>query len=355
VRRLLRYGVPACVAALLVMSGCVITEGNFKFRGTEVTSKSVDLGGIEVVEFILGSEDVVIETDEVQTAEFMIKKTYRAREREYGEGLLKEAEILFNRHGDRLVVERKKEKDLGITRLSKGYVSIDIAVGLPADIRLEVDTGSGDVEIADRSAPVKVDTGSGDVRMGEASSGLEVSTGSGDMIVEAARQSVNLSAGSGDITVGGVGGKAELHTGSGDVTVRKLTGEAEVSTGSGDVEISNSSGSVKAVTGSGDIEMSHHSGSTDLNTSSGDVDLGIDGGDGDIGVKTSSGEVDIVVYGGDAYEVEIATSSGSISSRLPLTVRDASRRKLSGHYGSGGFNLRVTTSSGGVSIVRGAI
>jgi hypothetical protein len=61
------------------------------------------------------------------------------------------------------------------------------------------------------------------------------------------------------------------------------------------------------------------------------------------------------MYGGDAYELDISTASGSISSQIPLTVRDASRRRLSGRYGSGGFSLSVSTSSGSISLVKGAI
>jgi hypothetical protein len=65
--------------------------------------------------------------------------------------------------------------------------------------------------------------------------------------------------------------------------------------------------------------------------------------------------VDVILYGGDAYEVEVETGSGSISSHIPLTVRDASRRRLSGRYGSDGFSITVKTSSGSVSLMRGAV
>lgn len=353
--RFIRYGALFSIVALFAFTGCVIGGGNFKYRGTRVEVEIIDLDGIEVVEFILGSEDVVIMTEEGQSADFTIEKTFRANEQEYGEELLDEAEILFRRRGDRLVVERKKDKHLGLSQLTKGYVSIDIEVGLPAEMRLSVHTGSGDVEIADREGPVEINTGSGDVEVGVAAAGLDVNTGSGDMKIETARHVVNLESGSGDIFVGGIGGNGKISTGSGDVTVRKVAGEIGIGTGSGDVEINNSVGAVTADTGSGDVEVLHHTGSANLNTASGDVTLGLDGGEGEIIIDTSSGEVDIIMYGGDAYEVDISTTSGSISSHVPLTVRDASRRRLSGRYGEGGFSLSVSTASGSVSIMRGAI
>jgi DUF4097 and DUF4098 domain-containing protein YvlB len=355
VSKIIRYGALISIIALFVFAGCVIADGNFKYRGTRVEVETIDLGGVEVVEFVLGSEDVVIMTEEGRSADFTIEKTFRANEEEYGEELLDGAEILFKRQGDRLIVERKKDKHLGLSQVTKGYVSIDIEVGLPAEMRLNVHTGSGDVEIADREGPVEIDTGSGDVEVGMATAGLDVNTGSGDMKIETARHVVKLDSGSGDIFVGGIGGKGQISTGSGDITVRKVAGDVGVGTGSGDVEINNSVGAVEVGTGSGDVDILHHTGSADINTSSGDVTLGLDGGEGEIVIDTSSGEVDIVMYGGDAYEVDISTGSGSISSRVPLTVRDASRRKLSGRYGEGGFSLTVNTASGSISIMKGAI
>ncbi len=353
--KLTRYGALIGIMAMFVFAGCVIAEGNFKYRGTRVEVETIDLEGIETIEFILGSEDVIVTTEEVGKADFNIEKTFRANEKEYGEELLDKAEITFTRRGDRLVVERKKETHLGLSQVTKGYVSIDISVGLPARMRLDVHTGSGDVEIADREGLLKIDTGSGDVEVGVAGGGLKVDTGSGDMKIGTARHDVNLDAGSGDIFVGGIGGNGRISTGSGDVTVRKVAGDIGVGTGSGDVQIDTSVGAVKAGTGSGDVDVLHHTGSADLSASSGDVTLGLDGGEGDIVIKTSSGEVDIIMYGGDAYEIDVSTGSGSISSQIPMTVRDASRRKLSGRYGEGGFSLTVNTASGGVSIKRGAI
>jgi hypothetical protein len=263
-------------------------NGNFKYKGTRVEIETVDVDGVEVVEFMLGSEDVVVLTEEGRRAEFKIEKTYRANDRDYGEELLAEAEILFERRGGRLIVERKKERDLGLSRLTKGYVSIDIEVGLPSDVHLDVNTGSGDVEIADRGGRVDINTGSGDVEVGEADGGLKVNTGSGDVTIEAARHAVRLSTGSGDVSVGGIGGGASVHTGSGDVTIGKVAGDVGVSTGSGDVEISNSMGSIDAHTSSGDVDLHRHTGSADIGTSSGDVMLGLDGGEGDIVIKTRS-------------------------------------------------------------------
>jgi hypothetical protein len=343
------------VAALVALSGCMLVEGGFKYKGTKVEIQTADISGIDIVEMNLGSEDVVVTSDDVREAQFEIKKTYRANDREYGEELLDEAEIIIERDGRRLVVERKNEGRSGLSRITKGYVSIDITVGLPADIELSIHTGSGDVNLAERNAPVEITTGSGDLEVAAAAHDLEARTGSGDIEVGKAGGEVNFHTGSGDVYAREVEGPLDVSTGSGDVSLRSVAGDFEIGTGSGDVEVEISAGDAQASTGSGDISLSHHTGGVDLSTSSGDVILGLDGGRGDVMIKTASGEVDVVLYGGDAYEVDIETGSGSISSRIPLTVSDASRRRLEGHYGEGGFSIRVRTSSGGISLMRGAI
>ena len=60
-----RYGALIGFIALFAFAGCVIADGNFKYKGTRVEVETVDLDGIEIIEFILGSEDVVIMTEEV--------------------------------------------------------------------------------------------------------------------------------------------------------------------------------------------------------------------------------------------------------------------------------------------------
>ena len=158
-----------CIGLLVLLatsvSGCVL-EGQYKYTGSESTTEVVDLTGIETVEMKLGSTDVDVVSQEGSDGTFIIKKTYKTNDKDKGPELLKGAEIAIERDGSRLIVERKGTKRSGMEWITKGYVTIDITAMLPAGMTLNINSGSGDIEIDDRTAPVTIHAGSGDVVAG---------------------------------------------------------------------------------------------------------------------------------------------------------------------------------------------
>jgi DUF4097 and DUF4098 domain-containing protein YvlB len=310
-----------------------------------------------VVEFRLGSDDVEVISRDVTDATFFIKKTWRANERDYGEKIIKDARITIEREGDRLVVkrERSKERDTW-DMMTKGYVSIDITATIPAGLSLDIETGSGDVDLDDREGPVKVIVGSGDVVAGDIDADFELASGSGDLHVGVVTGMCEWSSGSGDITAEGGEGRVEISTGSGDVDIDSVTGSLRVSTGSGDVDLGTLEGSLYARTSSGDVTVLDQDGETDIGTSSGDVSLRCHSDKGLLKVDTSSGDVDIALYATESMKVDLRTSTGAIRTKVPLVVEEASRRRLLARAGTGGdLVIDVSTASGDINIRQGSI
>jgi DUF4097 and DUF4098 domain-containing protein YvlB len=344
-----------CVAAGLILAGCALTEG-FKYSGDVTTTEVAALEGIRVVEFRLGSDDLEVVSRDEGNATFIIKKTWKAKERDYGEKLLEEARIKIERDGDKLVVrrERSAERDTW-DMMTKGYVSIDITATIPAGLCLDIETGSGDVDLDDREAPVKVNVGSGDVVAGDIGADFEMASGSGDLHIGAVTGMCKCSSGSGDITADGAKGRVEVSTGSGDVDIDMVTGSLKVSTGSGDVGIGTLDGSLYARTSSGDVTVLDQNGETDIGTSSGDVSLRCHSDKGLLRVDTSSGDVDIALYAAESMRVDLRTSTGAIRTKVPLVVEDASRKRLVARAGAGDLVIDVSTATGDISIRQGSI
>jgi hypothetical protein len=115
--------------------------------------------------------------------------------------------------------------------------SLDFVVDMPATVPLEIEDGSGDMQVS-RVASVVIEDGSGDI---------DVYDVDGD---------VRLLDGSGDMTIRDVRGGVRLSDGSGDVVVRRTVGSVQVDCdGSGDLEFANIGGSVIVESdGSGSIE-----------------------------------------------------------------------------------------------------
>jgi len=349
----------ALTVGLLVLlttsvSGCVL-EGDYKYKGSETTTEVIDLTGVDTIEMKLGSTDVEIVSQDGTDGTFLIKKTFKTNKKDHGPELLKEAEITFEREGSTLTIGRKGIKRTGMDMFTKGYVSIDITATLAADLNLIINTGSGDIYVDDREAPVTIRTGSGDVLAEVLSGGLEASTGSGDINLKGASGRLEFTAGSGDLVAGDVKGNVRASVGSGDVEIDKVLGDVNFSSGSGDLQIGSSRGGLVAGTGSGDVEAHDHVGNADLKTSSGDVLLHTGSGEGEIKVGTSSGDVDIVIYNSGSVELDLRTSSGSMTSNIPLVVKDATRKRLHGESGGGALKVNVGTSSGDIHISQGSI
>jgi DUF4097 and DUF4098 domain-containing protein YvlB len=246
--------IAGATGVVALISGCTIDE-HFKYSETAMDTKTFPVEGIAGVEMRLGAADITVVTKEGPEAEFIIKKTYRSSDKAYGEKLLREADVTFERKGSTLVVERREGSKLNVDMILKGYVEIEITATIPSGIGLDVLTGSGDLQIDDRSAAVVIHSGSGDVTVGNAGAGFDVRSGSGDVRLRAATGTVKISTGSGDIFLGKLDGETQVTTGSGEISAEALGGNTNLTSGSGDMSVASSTGKISVKTGSGDIEI----------------------------------------------------------------------------------------------------
>jgi hypothetical protein len=179
--------------------------------------------------------------------------------------------------------------------------------------------------------------------------------------------------GSGDQDVQGLKGNVDLESGSGDMKLARLTGELHFQTGSGNVRGHELAGPVRAKAGSGDIEIDETSqGDVDIRTGSGNITVrGINGGfraeagSGDIhgqgmptnlwSIRTGSGNVTLNVPSDAAFDVDISSSSGSVTMGHPVqtTIQgrvQESRKSVVGKVRGGGPALSVHTGSGDIQV-----
>src|ERR1035438_1867563 len=179
--------------------------------------------------------------------------------------------------------------------------------------------------------------------------------------------------GSGDQTVEGLKGNVELESGSGDLKLARLTGEMRFQTGSGNVRGRELSGPLRAKAGSGDIEIDETgAGDVDIRTGSGNITVnGINGGfhaeagSGDIhakgapknmwSVRSGSGNVNLQVPSEAAFDVDLSSSSGSVTVGHPVntTVQGRiqwPRKTAEGKVRGGGPIISEHTGSGDVQV-----
>jgi len=194
-------------------------------------------------------------------------------------------------------------------------IEIDYDVTLPASTTLRVDTGSGDIEVANVVSLVSVQTGSGDIHLNNVGPTPHVSTGSGT------------------IRALGVRGAASLETGSGDIEFnQQVAGDVKAQTGSGSIRLHGVNGAVRAGTGSGDVEI-------DGNPSA------------DWKLNTGSGSVRLSLNPQAHYTLNASTSSGSVNVTAPITLQASlNKQHIVGTVNGGGPTLKISTGSGDITV-----
>ncbi|AUI57425.1 DUF4097 family beta strand repeat-containing protein [Amycolatopsis sp. BJA-103] len=184
------------------------------------------------------------------------------------------AQTRIEKVGNRLVVQAPKAWQLK-------NVPLAVTVRAPAGSHLEVRAGAADVTVTGSAGRADILTGSGDV-------GLERADGS-----------AIVRTGTGAIKLGPTLSGLQLRTGSGSVEASSVSGSATVATGTGNVWLGEVAGEVLARTGSGDLSVA-------------------DAASGSLELTTGSGEVRVGIRGGVAAEIDLSSTTGSVSSELDV-------------------------------------
>ena len=214
------------------------------------------------------------------------------------------------------------------------HVSISFRITVPADARVRSKSGSGNQTIDGTQGTLDVEAGSGDIKVRNIGSTVRVSTGSGGIEADHVQGNLRAKAGSGDIRATGIAGGLEANTGSGGIRLEQTApGAVRVQTGSGDIELRGVRGSLDARTGSGGIHA-----------------------DGDPtgawNVHTGSGTVQLRFPADAAFDLDAATSSGSVNVSHPITVQGTiGRKEVRGKVRNGGVPVEVRTGSGNIEIL----
>lgn len=221
---------------------------------------------------------------------------------------------------------------------------------------VEVDVGSGDVEVAAasredvqveqfekrswRTPRTEAGVRDGVLRLRARCAFLALGNCSVDYHVQApAGTPVRVRASSGDLSVAGIHAAVDVVTSSGSVLVREVVGPVSAVTSSGDVTLTGIEGDVRARTSSGNVTGNElAAGHIEARTSSGDVRV--------VAVRTppdaltatsSSGDVRVVVPN-EVYRVDAHTSSGSVD--LSLRQDPAAPRRIEARTSSGDVSVR---------------
>jgi Putative adhesin len=196
------------------------------------------------------SGDIEVETTEGEESNITVDGDDR---------LLEEVEI--RQDGNRLVVAYRGKGKLGFSLSPFTLVfgsELRVRATVPHSAALKVKTASADTQLAGRFGTVGVNSVSGDVRLrGEVAGGANLKTVSGDADLDRVEGDLSAHTVSGDLRIGPIAGSSDLKTVSGDIRLQAVTaGDVRFTSVSGDIEIGIAQGSavdVDAGSTSGDL------------------------------------------------------------------------------------------------------
>ncbi len=130
--------------------------------------------------------------------------------------------------------------------------------------------------------------------------------------------------------------KLDIGTVNGGVDVSEVSGKIRVRSTNGHVHIYEAGGSVNAKTTNGGIE----------------VELLEFDDDEDMSFKTTNGGIKVYFPANFHAYIDARTTNGSIKTDFPIKVRgEISKRRLRGSINSGGGNIDLHTTNGGIKIL----
>ena len=124
--------------------------------------------------------------------------------------------------------------------------SVQLVVRIPARLELDIDDGSGSIDIENVSGNIDLEDGSGSISMTDVGGNVEIDDGSGSISVTGVGGDISISDGSGSIKVRAVSGSVVVDDGSGSINVSDVEDDLIIEeAGSGGLDFSNIRGSVE--------------------------------------------------------------------------------------------------------------
>ena len=181
---------------------------------------------------------------------------------------------------------------------------------------------------------------------------VKADTGSGSITVIDIAAPVTADTGSGSIELQNIGGSVKADTGSGSIHADGVAGAFHADTGSGSVFLSQTGpGEVHVDTGSGSTELRGVAGALHVDTGSGRIVVEGRQEGSDWVLDAGSGSIRVALPDDAAFSLNAETNSGSINVDHPVEVMGKiSKKHVRGEVRGGGPLLAIDTGSGSIRV-----
>lgn len=210
----------------------------------EVRNLSLPAEGIKKLEIDCGSGSLTVSGQEGLTsisaeAEIILEGQSKDKAQKF---IRERVTLSLEKQGNRAILISQMKERFSVFSFRKKLINLKVSV--PADIDLEVDDGSGWLEVDNINGRVVIEDGSGEIMVKDIAGHLRIDDGSGDLEVANIRGDVDIDDGSGSIDVADVVGSVSVDDSSGSMTIHDVGEDVTVSDSSGSISIDGVEGNV---------------------------------------------------------------------------------------------------------------
>ena len=211
----------------------------------EARELRLDADGLETLEIDTGAGELsVLGVSDLTEVLVTAMITVPGRSDDQARQLIEEQLVLtLERDGDRAVLNSYFD-DRGFSWRESPGVSLEVRI--PGRMGLDVDDGSGSMDIREVLGDVSIDDGSGSITMQRVGGEVRIDDGSGSLTVNEVGGNLSIVDGSGRIEVRRVAGSVYINDGSGGIDVDGVEQDLIVEeSGSGGLRLANVRGQVR--------------------------------------------------------------------------------------------------------------
>ena len=249
--------IAALITGLLILPGCVIHVGaNASSADVNIEEKlTLNSADIKTLEIDAGAGFLIVNGNKQATSIDVDADIYTTDDKDY--------ELTLTRKGDKAVLVAKHSS----VRISWGdSPKINVTVSVPDSIALDIDDGSGSIDVNNINSNVDIKDGSGSLNVKNIQGNLNIDDGSGSLEVANVSGDVEIEDGSGSMFVTDISGSVNVDDGSGEMVLHHIGGTVVIDDGSGSIEVKDAGGLKITESGSGGVNIKEIRGEVDVDS-----------------------------------------------------------------------------------------
>ncbi len=216
-------------------------------------------------------------------------------------------------------------------------LEVEITITVPRECNVDAVTSGGGIDLSRVRGQVDVRTSGGSLRFNGVTGPVKGRTSGGSIKAQS------------------IAGAADLQTSGGSISVEDIRqGPVSLSTSGGSISATAIEGPAVLRTSGGSIRAKNEGRGLEASTSGGSIDVEIVGAPQEpVVLRTSGGGISLTLASTASVMLDATTSGGSVRNDFPEPrTNDKNRNVLRGAIGSGGPEVKLRTSGGGIHIRR---